>query len=30
MLGLNTAASSLDTDDAIADMILVISDGWER
>lgn len=29
MLGLNTAARSLDTEDSIADMILVISDGWE-
>ena len=30
MLGINTAAKSLDTKDSIADMILVISDGWER
>lgn len=29
MLGLNTAARSLDKEDSIADMILVISDGWE-
>jgi len=30
MLGMSTAARSLDTEDSIADMILVISDGWER